>query len=94
MDLSAKASLRVAPSETAAAIAQGATQLEEGIRVATQLARDVRAGLLEVQDAVADYARRVATLIWVVGLAIALVLAWGALLHVALWELGRRWRAL
>lgn len=92
-DLSSKADDRTGASATAAAIAAGATQLESGIAAATELTQSIQDELVAVQADVNGFAGRVESLIGVAAIALAIVLAWGVLLHGALWALGRRWRA-
>jgi len=92
-DLSAKATIRSAASETAAAIAVSAGRLEEGIGAATQLTQDIQDGLVGVQGEVGGFADRVSSLLGISSIAVAALFLWFALLHGALWALGRRWRA-
>jgi len=91
-DLSAKAVTRTTASEAATGIATGAATLQSGIEATITVTHDVQAGLTDLQDDVDRLADRVDSLVGISSLAVGAVLAWVALLNVALWALGRRWR--
>jgi hypothetical protein len=91
-DLSSRAVTRTTASDSATAIATGAATLESGIDDATTLTHDVQAGLTDLQDDVDRLADRVDSVVGISSIAVATILAWVALLNVALWALGRRWR--
>jgi hypothetical protein len=69
-----------------------ATRLETGLDEATALAREVEADLEDLQGRVAQAADDLENLLGLVILAGTAFLIYLALLHVALWALGRRWR--
>ena len=91
-DLSARATTRTTASDTATTIATGAATLESGITAATTLTQDIQAGLTDLQDDVDRLADRVDSVVGISSIAVAAILAWVGLLHLALWALGRRWR--
>jgi methyl-accepting chemotaxis protein len=79
-------------SESAATVAAMATRLETGLDEATALAREVEADLEDLQGRVAQAADDLEDLLGLAILAATAFLIYLALLHVALWALGRRWR--
>lgn len=92
-DLSARAADRTGTSETATIIAQGAASLEAGIVAATEVTQNVQDELTGMQSSVDDLSDRIESLIGLGSWVVVLLLAWVALLHLALFALGRRWRA-
>ena len=91
-DLSARATTRTTAADTATTIATGAATLESGITAATTLTQDVQTGLTDLQDDVQRLADRVDSVVGISSFGVAAILAWIALLNLALWALGRRWR--
>jgi hypothetical protein len=84
---------RAAVSGSAAAIAEQVAKLEQGIAAATELTQRIQTGLTDIQGDIDSVGDKIGSLIGISSIAAAIILAWGVLLHVALWALGRRWRA-
>jgi hypothetical protein len=91
-DVSQRATDRSDASARADAIAQGVGRLEESIAAATQVTQDIRTDLVGMQETVGGIADRTESLVGLVSWILVALLGWVALLHVALWALGRRWR--
>jgi hypothetical protein len=91
-DLSSRAVTRATASDSVTAIATGAATLESGIAAATAVTHDVQAGLTDLQDDVDLLDDRVDSAVGMSSIAVAAILGWVALLNIALWALGRRWR--
>jgi chromosome segregation ATPase len=92
-EVSQRATDRSEASQRAGAIAAGVGRLEEGIVSATEVAEDIQAELVGMQERVGSAADRIESLVGLVSWVLIAVVGWVALLHVALWALGRRWRA-
>jgi hypothetical protein len=91
-DLSSRAVARTTASDAATAIATGAATLESHIADAATVTSDVQAGLADLQDDVDQLAGRVHSIIGISSITVAAIFAWVAVLHLALWALGRHWR--
>lgn len=92
-DLSGRASERTGATATATAIAAAATRLETGIENATQLATNIKTNIEEMKGSVEGVVDHVG--LWLTyGTIVGVILfIWILLLNLALFALGRRWRA-
>lgn len=80
-------------SVAATAVADQAAALSEAFRAAEDVGRSVQAGLAEVQAELTGAAQTLDELAGYGAIALTVFLAWVILLNIALWALGRRWRA-
>ena len=83
----------VGVSAGATALADQAATLSDALRRAEDVGRMVQVGLTDVQSQLAAAAATLDDLVGYSVIALTVVLIWVLLLNVALWALGRRWRA-
>ncbi|HSM32887.1 MAG TPA: hypothetical protein VK987_02250 [Anaerolineae bacterium] len=91
--LSQAGSTRIGLTDTAGTIAQTADEISSGLREAADVARRADEALLALSETLARAAERLTALLGLVVAVASLVLLYGIVLHLALWALGRRWRA-
>ena len=80
-------------SAGATALANQAAALSDALRAAEDVARAAHAGLADVQTQLVSAAATVDELVGYSAIALTVFLTWVLLLNLALWALGRRWRA-
>lgn len=91
--LSQAGSAELVLAETAGSIAETAERISIGLREAADVARLTDDALVGVSDTLAQAADELSSLLRLAVVVSSLVLLYLVLLHLALWALGRRWRA-
>lgn len=91
--LSQAGSTRIGLTDAAGTVARTADEISSGLRETADIARRADEALLAFSETLARAAERLTALIGLVIGAASLVLLYGIVLHLALWAIGRRWRA-
>ena len=80
-------------SEGATVLANQAAAMSDALRMAEDVGRTVQVGLADLQAQLASATATLDDLVGYTAIGLTVVLIWVTLLNLALWALGRRWRA-